>query len=422
MTRLRKTGISVALIAACLALSAGFTAIAQETVEEDWRATRPQTTGVMLDLDPTNNVFAVGETIDSVVTRKFAPDGTLLWERVAPPPPDSTKARASWISTDPAGNAIVAAYRVTGTNSPAGWFVIKYSPQGILLWQDVVPVAQGRTVRIETDDAGNAYVTGTMFLGATVDAVTIKYAPNGTKLWTRSFNGGPYIADVPSSIAVSPDGSRVATVGRSGPVFFTVIYDAEGTVIRRSVRSDLITAQDAAFSAQNRLYVGTSKYTQETSDQMTIVKFGAGGGTVWTRSYAAGDYVYRIAVDGEGEVVAVGVVDTYFDWVTLKVAPTGTRLWSRRYSATNGDDEVPAFVSIDAANGIYVTGRAGPIPDAIGASLLMMTTIKYAPDGTMVWVVNQDINRGVGVRVGTDQAVYVLGQGQMLTIRYLQST
>jgi hypothetical protein len=62
MTRLRKTGISVAVIAACLALSAGFTAIAQETVEEDWRATRPETTGVMLDLDPTNNVFVVGET------------------------------------------------------------------------------------------------------------------------------------------------------------------------------------------------------------------------------------------------------------------------------------------------------------------------------------------------------------------------
>jgi len=93
MTRLRVTAISVAAIAACLALAVGFAAIAQETVEEDWRATRPETTGVMLDLDPSNNVFVVGETIDSVVTRKFAPDGNLLWERVAPPPPD--RARAS---------------------------------------------------------------------------------------------------------------------------------------------------------------------------------------------------------------------------------------------------------------------------------------------------------------------------------------
>jgi hypothetical protein len=221
---------------------------------------------------------------------------------------------------------------------------------------------------------------------------------------------------------VSPDGSRIATVGRSGTRFFTVIYDAQGTVIRRNVPSDLGTAHDAAFGPQNQLYVGTSRYTQETDDQMTIVKLGAGGATIWTRSYAAGDYIYRIAVDGAGDVVAVGVVDIYFDWLTLKVSPDGTPLWSQRYSATGGDDEVPAFLSIDAANGIYVTGRAGPIPRAIGISLLMMTTIKYAPDGTLEWVVNQDINRGVGVRVGTDQAVYVLGQGQMLTVRYLQST
>jgi hypothetical protein len=422
MHRSRQAAISASVLAVYLALAASLPAIAQQTqVQEDWRATRPETTGVMMDLDPANNVLVVGETIDSVVTRKYASDGALRWERVAPSPPD--RARASWISTDPAGNAIVAAYEVTGARfSPAGWFVIKYSPQGNLLWQDFIPVGHGQTVRVETDDAGNAYVTGTMFLGTTVDAVTIKYAPNGAKLWTRSFNGGAYAADVPSSIAVSPDGTRIAAVGRSGPAFFTVIYDAQGTVIRRSVRSDLITAQDAAFGPQNELYVGTSRYTQETSDQMTIVKFSRRGRTLWTRSYEAGDYIYRMAVDGAGDLVAVGVVDTYFDWVTLKVAPSGTRLWARRYSATNGDDEIPAFVSIDAANAIYVTGRAGPIPPGPGISLLMMTTIKYAPDGTFVWVVNRDINRGVSVRVGTDEAVYVLGQGQMLTVRYLQST
>jgi hypothetical protein len=419
--QLKDTSIVVVVTAVCLALAASFPAIAQQTqVVEDWRAIRSETTGVMLDLDPANNVFTVGETISRVVTRKYAPDGPLLWERVAPNAPD--RARASWISTDPAGNAIVAAYRVTGTFDPAGWLIIKYGPQGNVLWQDVIPVAQGRTVRVETDNAGNAYVTGTMFLGTTVDAVTIKYAPNGAKRWTRTFNGGFAAADVPSSIAVSPDGTRIATVGRSGPVFFTVIYDAQGNVIRRSVRTELGTAHDAAFGPQNQLYVGTSRYTQATSDQMTIVKFAASGATLWTRSYAAGDFIYRIAVDRAGNVVAVGVADVYFNWVTLKVAASGTRLWSRRYSATEGDDEVPAFLSIDTANSIYVTGRAGPIPPDIGISLLMMTTLKYAPDGTLVWLVNQDINRGVSVRVGTDQAVYVLGQGLMLAVRYLQGS
>jgi len=68
-----------------------------------------------------------------------------------------------------------------------------------------------------------------------------------------------------------------------------------------------------------------------------------------------------------------------------------------------------------------LSARAGPIPPDVGISLLMMTTIKYAPDGTRVWIANRDINRGVGVRVGTDRAVYALGEGLMLTVRYLQS-
>jgi hypothetical protein len=421
MPRLREARTSLAVIAVCLALAASFPASAQATqVVEDWRATRAETTGIMLDLDPANNVLALGQTIDSVVTRKYAPDGTLQWERFAQPPPD--RAHASWITTDPAGNAIVAAYGLAGTFDPAGWLVIKYDPQGNVLWKDVIPVALGRTVRVETDDAGNAYVTGTMFFGTTLDAVTISYAPNGTRRWIRAFNGGPFAADTPSSVAVTPDGTRIATVGRSGTAFFIVIYDGQGNVVRRNVRTDLGTAHDAAFGPQNVLYVGTSRFTQTTSDQMTIVKYGAGGTTKWTRSFEAGDYIYRIAVDGTGKVVAVGVVDTYSDWVTLKVAANGSQLWSRRYSATEGDDEVPAFLSIDPADAIYVSGRAGPIPPDPGISLLMMTTIKYSPDGTLVWLVNQDINRGVSVRVGTDQAVYVLGQGEMLTVRYLQST
>ena len=40
--------------------------------------------------------------------------------------------------------------------------------------------------------------------------------------------------------------------------------------------------------------------------------------------------------------------------------------------------------------------------------------------GRRRWVANDDINLGVSVRVGTDRAVYVLSQGEMLTVRYLQ--
>jgi hypothetical protein len=137
-------------------------------------------------------------------------------------------------------------------------------------------------------------------------------------------------------------------------------------------------------------------------------------------SYGSGESISRLAV--AGAVVAVGVADIYSDWFTLKVGADGTRLWSRRYRATEGDDEVSAFLAMDPTSAIYVTGRAGPTPPDIGISLLMMTTIKYTPGGILACVANEDINRAVSVRVGTNQAVYVLGQGQMLTAGYLQNT
>jgi hypothetical protein len=402
-------------------------AIAQTAdVQQVWRQSVPGLAGVMMDIDPANNVFAVGNTIsDEVVTRKYSPAGNLLWERVFPGNPD--RWLASWISTDPFGNAIVTAHEVTGSNyTPAGWRVFKYDGAGNLLWDDFIQVPLGRTVRVETDAAGNAFVTGTMFLvnsfgSTTIDAVTIKYSPGGTRLWTRVFNDGPSTVDVANSIAVSPDGSRIGVVGRSSTVFFAVVYDAQGNELGRVVRHDLGTARDAVFGTQNDLFVGTSAWTPATSDQMSIVKINAAGNLVFARSYPDGEFVYRMAADSAGNVIAAGVVDIYFDWVTLKIEPDGDRLWSRIYDAHPSNDEEPFFVTTDPTNAVYVTGSGGPPPPQ-GLSFLQMVTVKYNAGGTQQWVATDVFGfRGVAVRIGTDLAVYVQGIGDMTTIKYDQT-
>jgi len=310
--------------------------------------------GVMMDLDPSDNVIALGYG-SAALTRKYDRDGTLLWERPYPTPDE--RALPSWISADLSGNTYVSAYLLTGTSSPSGWVVIKYDAQGNLLWKDTMPVAHGRTVRLETDSAGNAYVIGTMFLGnssgsATLDAVTIKYAPNGVRQWTRVFNGGPYADDVPNSIALSPDGSRIAVVGATVGTFFTVVYDAQGNQLGQNLQPDFYEARDAAFGPQNNLYVGTARWTPETSNQMTVVKFNGNGSLVWIRSYADGDFVHRIAVDSLGNVVAAGVDQAttgmpYLDWVTLKLRPDGVRLWSQKYDGHQDNDERPFSLALD---------------------------------------------------------------------------
>jgi hypothetical protein len=215
-------------------------------------------------------------------------------------------------------------------------------------------------------------------------------------------------------------------VGEANGAFFAVIYDAQGNEIRRSVQTALYEPRDAKFDAQSNLYVGTVRWTPETSEQMTLVKFDPAGNQLWLRSYPDGDWVHRMVVDLQGNVIAAGIDQSatsgYTDWVTLKVAPDGARLWAQRYDGHQNNDERPWFVDVDPSGGVYVTGQAGPAPPGSWSiSDTQMTTIKYAPNGAREWVLFTDgAGRGVTVRIGTDMAIYLQGMGEMLTARYVE--
>jgi hypothetical protein len=419
--RIPITGILLLLLATPLTVASP--AAAATTPAEEWRQSLPGTTGVMLDLGPNDDVFAVGYTLSKVVTRRYSPAGALQWERMYPA---AGNTHASWISAHPAGGAVVSAYNVSGSSfSPAGWVTIRYDDAGTALWTNVIPVGVGRTVRVEIDAAGNSYVTGTMFLtgpgdSGTVDAVTIKYASNGTKLWERAFNGEEFAADEPRSIAVSADGTRVAVTGRTGTSFFAVVYDAQGNELGRRVDFDLGPGTDVASGPANVFYAGSSSWTQQTDDQMVVVKLNASGGLIWERSYADGDFSRRIAVAPNGDVVVAGEVGDYFNWVTLRIDANGNPLWSRIYDEMPSPDERPFFLTIDPFGAAYVTGAGGPPPGGPGISLVNAATAKYAADGTREWVVLPTTGNGVGVRIGSDQAVYVQAEREMLTAKYSQ--
>lgn len=419
------------VVAACIAVVAlliGATASAQSTGAPvlDWRVA-PGGVGVMMDIDANENVFAVGNS--PFRTRKYDRDGNLLWERPYPTP--NERALPSWIATDPAGNVFVSAFRIAGVRDPVGWVVLKYNPAGNLLWKRTIPGSIAETIRVETDPAGNAYVVGTLFHGdasgtSTVDAMTVKYAPSGTRLWTRFFNGGPYVDDVPRSIAVSNDGTRVGVVGESNGAFFTAIYDAQGKQIGARVQSDFWEPRDAAFGPQNQLYVGATTWIPgESTNRIAIFKFASSGGLVWIRTFPEGDMAHRVVTDSQGRVIVAGIEQAttgypYSNWLTLKVSPDGARLWAATYDGTQHNDERPYFMAVGPSDNIYVTGEAGPAPPGSPTrSALQMTTIKYAPGGARRWVLfTEDGGRGVAVRVGTGGAIHLQGLGLMLTARY----
>ena len=152
------------LLLSVLLLVPGTPAAAQTAApaaEVVWSATN-DFGGKMMDIDRFDNVYSVGDNAAGIVfTGKFNPDGFLLWERSYRP---EFSVKATWVAADPNGGAYVVGYKYTGSNqSPIGYFVLRYDADGNLSWSDV-PDGTGMAVRAVADRAGNAYVTGALFV------------------------------------------------------------------------------------------------------------------------------------------------------------------------------------------------------------------------------------------------------------------
>jgi len=159
---------------------------------------------------------------------------------------------------------------------------------------------------------------------------------------------------------------------------------------------------------------------------MQITKYSATGALQWTNVYPQGDYIYRLALDSLGNVIATGpdYSNYYANWVTMKVAPSGALLWSATFDALTANNEVPAFVTLDPLDNVYVTGVGGPeVVAANGSRYMRMVTVKYSTGGALVWTIGS-IEGGSGnvVRVGSDgSTLFVQGYGGMYTARYRQT-
>ena len=155
------------------------------TVESDY--------GGAFAVDRSNNFcLAVAANADIMVV-KFALDGTLLWTQRYDGPYGADRAGA--LAVDGAGNIIVVGASWTSPNGPqAPWDysgfdirVLKYAPDGTLLWSSSygdTPGMEDQGDSVATDPNGNIYVSG--IARSPKDGsqrVILKYSPEGTLLW-----------------------------------------------------------------------------------------------------------------------------------------------------------------------------------------------------------------------------------------------
>jgi hypothetical protein len=415
-------------IAASLFMLASGSAQPTQALNEDWISTDYNFTSRMMDTDLNDNVVILGDTVvgDYLVIKKFNAAGSLLWQTTYDP---TERLRGVWVAVDSGGNILSLATVVGGSNyTPSGWVILKYDPNGNLLWVNNLPGPFRDARRVEVDGSDQIYVAGRMWLtnassNTTQDSVLIKYSPDGTMLWTSVFDNSSAI-DEPYAMTISPDSSRIGVAGVSGNLFMGLMYDPNGNLLWSKTSGVGYPANDVAFDTGNNSYFATGTYFPQDPNpyQMAVAKFNAAGNLSWLKSYPVGDRAFRVGLDFQGNILVTGIDQVgYVDWMTIKTDANGNLVWSRRYDGGRNNDENPNMLAIDASGAVYITGTGGPNPSSGTISYLKGVVAKYGPDGTPQWAVWDPYAGGKALRLGPGDTLSTLGFGYLVTAHYTQT-
>jgi WD40 repeat protein len=249
-------------------------------------------------------------------------------------------------------------------------------------------------------------LTASLLLALTAAIVPAGGAMGSTaagELWVGRYNGTGNTTDDANAVAVSPDGSRVFSVGRSSGVgtgydYATVAHNGLTGAPLWTQRyngtgngTDEATAVAVSPDGSKVFVTGNSLGSISNYDYATLAFNAATGAPLWTRRYNGlgnqDDYAKAIGVSPDGTKVYVtgfssgGAIG--YDYATVAIdASTGVQLWERRYDGLNhkADEAFALAVSPDGSK-VFVTGYA----DMGGTGIDYVTQAINATTGVGIW-------------------------------------
>ena len=318
------------------------------------------------------------------------------------------------------GNTVVAP-------GNADILLIKMDPQGNMLWQHTYggpDGAQDYGVALTTDQYGNIYVSGVVSnISSALDVVVLKYAANGSLVWSQQFNGAANLYDVPSSMALGEDGSLYIAgttyASASNPNYLLWKLNVGGAPLWHATYDHvgLIDVATGVTIGNNGdpMVTGGSASSLDAWDCATVKYNGTTGAQVdLARVTIPGlglDNALAFTRDNTGNVYLTGFreVAGAKDLQTVKLNTAFDVAWVRSYDYVGRDDEARALDTDNVGN-TYVCGSVG---NADGGTEIV--TIKYDAFGNEAWVKRSKPDvaawnaQGRKVVVTNDGGVIVLG-------------
>jgi hypothetical protein len=339
--------------------------------------------------------------------------GATLWTKRYDGPADDADLPES-IAVSPDGSRVFVTGESRGTTGGFDYATVAYdAASGMRLWvkryngpgnADDAATALG-----VSPAGGRVFVTG-WSTGSTTgtDYATIAYdETTGTRLWTKRYNGPDNAGDLAVQLSVAPGGASVFVTGTSqgtssGNDYATIAYDAAtgdvGWVARYNGSANLNeTATSLAVSPDGTkvIVTGDSIGTSTGEDYATVAYDGATGTRLWSRRYnptADGDDVaLSIAISPDGSAVFVtgeSGSPTVDDYATVAYgAATGATLWSKRYDGTGHFVDVARCVATSPSGSeVFVTGSS----QGAGTGVDFATIAYDATTGAKLWVRRYD--------------------------------
>jgi hypothetical protein len=419
-------------------------AVFAQTTDIDWMRI-DSGYGTAIARDAADNVY---KTFSSTIIylRKLDKYGNQLWQQSFTTDTIFNYENPWQVHVDSKQNVIVVGDRHTHSvesgNHINALVILKYSPTGKLLWQQIIDGSFSTLIherynnRITSllDAHDNIYVgSGGNFAGMSPAFNAVKLNSSGTVLWEKvqTFDSNPNyivqnIRNKGRLLALSGDGRF------SDNNALLWVLDTSGNTIGTKEMAGF-SGKDAAFDSANNVYFLANTAATGTND-ITVYKFRNNGTLAWSKTYDFNGYEggYNIVLSPDHNLVILGSGNQapdnslYTDWLTFKIDQDGKVLWSQRYDKTSHNDEYATDMAMDTAGNIFLTGKGGPFPGGSNLGATQWVTLKYAANGALRWSValdtlSDDIS-GIALTLASDGSLFVLADVNSTIIHLIEFT
>jgi WD40 repeat protein len=347
------------------------------------------------------------------------------------------------ITVSPDGTTVYVAGDLAVSGAFNDYLMLAYdAATGALRWS-ATPVtfafaAQFKAAAV-SPDSKTVYMTGRRdFFGGNASKSYVTVALNaatGATKWATTAIFPAHVSHSLTSIAVSPDGSRVFIAGSSGTIAYNAAtgaqlwLDAYKQVYDRA-RLSLAVSPDSAT-----VYItgGSNAPGSSSPHYWTAALDAATGAQRWQATYHGPDAkaaTTGIALSPDGSAVyvtgSVGQASGLFEYGTIGYdAATGHQLWLASYSTPNVNDTAAGLAVSPDGSTVYVTGTS----IANYNTPADYATVAYrATSGAQLWSARYTVagaqNNAAGVVVSGGNAIVTGtsgpfgGQSQFATVAY----